>query len=419
MHANVRLDHTLLAVEGEHDVHVMLEIAAPEPPGAADRPPVRVALVLDRSGSMRGEKLAVAKRCAAWLVDRLHSDDELALVDYDDQVRLRAPLAPVRPAALRHALASIHSGGQTNLSGGWLKGLEQLRAAPTDGPRKIILLTDGLANVGIVEREPLAQLSAGARAAGVGTSTIGFGHSFDEDLLGAMADAGGGNYHYAETPDAAPGIFSAELDGLTSVVAQNVSVEIRPRDGVRMLRVLNEFPSVAVPGGVQVELPDAYGGERRRVVFELHVPHLAQHGPVAIADLVLRYVTVGEEIAAHEVAIPVVANAVSAAEAAAVAPDHEVRDEVLVLKAARARDEAIRLADAGEYGSAQLLLREAAGELRRAGLGGEAAELDASAPTLDPATYSPAARKQLHLQSNLRKRQRRRPTTPSRPPDAA
>jgi hypothetical protein len=194
----------------------------------------------------------------------------------------------------------------------------------------------------------------------------------------APADAGGGNAHYAETPDAAPAIFAEELEGLTRVVAQNVSLEIRPQEQVEVLAILNDYPHLAVPGGVQVQLGDGYGGERRRIVFSLHVPQLAELGPVHLADLVLRYVSVGEEIAHLELTIPVTANAVSAAEAAATAPDGEVQEEVLLLKAAQAREEAIRLADVGDFDAAQDTLHAAG------------VEFDVSS-----AAYSPAARKRL------------------------
>src|SRR6266540_759142 len=231
MDANIRLDHSLVALETEQDVHAMLELVAPEPDELDERPPLRLALVLDRSGSMDGPKLDVAKRCAAWLVSRLRDRDELALVDYDDQVRLLAPLGAPHDH-IAHALSHVHAGGSTNLSGGWLKGVEQLRGADAASPRKVLLLTDGLANAGITDRYTLVGLAQEASRTGIGTTTIGFGYGFDEDLLTQMADAAGGNAHYAETPDAAPAIFAEELEGLTQLAAQNVSVEIRPRDDV-------------------------------------------------------------------------------------------------------------------------------------------------------------------------------------------
>ena len=263
-----------------------------------------------------------------------------------------------------------------------MKGLEQLRPAPADGVRKILLLTDGIANVGITDAGTLSQLAATAAGERIGTTTIGIGSDFDEELLTRMADAGGGNAHYAETADAAPAIFTRELDGLTQIAAQNVSIEIRPCAEVQVLGILNEYPHIAVPGGVQVALGDAYAGEKRRVVFELHVPHLAALGPAPVAEIVLRYVSVGAKVEQHEVTIPLAVNLVSADEAAASAPDLEVREEVLVLKAARARDEAIRLADAGEHEQAKRLMSMTESQLRHAGMSEEADALSLELPLL-------------------------------------
>ena len=105
------------------------------------------------------------------------------------QNRLLAPLAPVQEAPLRAAIAGLRPGGSTNLSGGWLRGLEQLRPG---GGGKVLLLTDGVANAGITDPGALAELARSAAREGVGTTTIGFGADFDEQLLTALADAGGG-----------------------------------------------------------------------------------------------------------------------------------------------------------------------------------------------------------------------------------
>jgi Ca-activated chloride channel family protein len=397
MDATVRLEHSVLAVEAEHDLHAMVELSLPELEEREARPPLRVALALDRSGSMAGHKLAVALRCARWLAERLRPVDELALVTFDGHVRLLAPLARVDARHIRAALASVGPGGQTNLSGGWLRGLGELVDAPADGVRKIVLLTDGLTNQGITNREDLVSMARRARNEGVSTSTIGFGEGFDEDLLRDMADAGGGSTYFAATPDDAPGIFERELEGLTKVVAQNVTLEVRPGPDVEVVGVLNDYPSLAVEGGVQVELGDAYAGERRRVVLALRIPHLAALGPCTVAELVLRFTAVGETIEQRTLTIPVVANAVSAAEASRVSPDPDVRAEVLVLRSARARDEAIRLADAGDVDGALGAIEASANELRAGGLTAEADELDGERAALD--SYSATSRKLLNQRS--------------------
>lgn len=410
MKATIRPEFTLLAVEREHRVHCMFELTVPagrRPP----RVPLQIALVIDRSGSMAGAKLDNARRCAAWLGERLAPGDELALIDFDDRVRLRVPRGPVDQARLRAALDALRPGGTTNLSGGWLKGVEQLRAAANGGACKVLLLTDGVANAGITDGEALGALARGAAGEGVGTTTIGFGDDFDEDLLTAMAAAGGGNAHWAETPDAVPAIFAREFDGLARLVAQNVSVEIRPSAEVEVLGVLNEYPQIAVAGGVQVELGDAYGGETRRVVFELQIPHLAELGPVPVAELVLRYAGVGGPVALHESRIPLVVNAVSATEAADAAGDAGVREQVIVLAAARAREEAIRRSDAGDPSGAAHALRAVAGELRRADTAPElAAASTAQAELLEgeavelSAGYTAHQRKRLRYEAHRRHR---------------
>jgi Ca-activated chloride channel family protein len=416
--ANVRFEHQLLAVESEHQVNCMLELLAPAAPQGQARPPLHLALVIDRSGSMAGPKLEVTRECAAFLVRRLAPTDELALIAYDDEVQLLAPLAPVDTDVLLPIIASIQPGGQTNLSGGWLKGVEELGRALAEGSRKVLLLTDGLANVGISDPAALtAMVRKTAESAGAGTTTIGFGEGFDEVLLTAMADAGSGNAHYAPTPDAAPAIFASEFEGLMSLVAQNVSVEIRPSEDVQLLGILNGFPQVAVDGGVQVQLGDAYGEERRRVVFQLHVAELATLGVAKVAEVVLRYVTVGEQVAMHETRIPLTVNLVSADEAAAAEADHEVTEEVVILKAAHAQTQAREHADRGEFEIARKLLSEAADDLRTTAPGSaQADELLATAEMLGenfasmtPAAYEPSARKRMHYQSRTTSERRKKP----------
>src|SRR4051812_31435433 len=158
----------------------MVELTAPAAP-VWERAPLDIALVVDRSGSMGGQKLAAVKACGAYLARRMGAGDRLAVVAYDDAIDLVAPLAPVELHRLLAALGALGPGGSTNLSGGWLKGLEQLRGTQREeAVRRILLLTDGLANVGITEPGALVGLAEQARQAGIGTTTIGVGDDFDE-----------------------------------------------------------------------------------------------------------------------------------------------------------------------------------------------------------------------------------------------
>ena len=367
---------------------------------------------------MAGRKLEVTKACASFLVERLAADDQLAIVTYDNDVQLRSALAPAGPnrASLHQVVAGMWPGSQTNLSGGWLKGIETLSSVDETTTRRVLLLTDGQANVGITDAAQLAVMAGASAGDGIGTTTIGFGDGFDEDLLAAMADAGRGGAHFAETPDDAPGIFAAEFADLVTLVGQNVSVEIRPAwEDVAVLHVLNQFPQVPVAGGVQIQLGDAYGDERRRVVFSLHVPTLAELGVKTVAEVIVRYVSVGATIEAHTLTLPITVNLVSADEAAAQSADTEVTEEVVVLLGARAQEEARELADRGDFEGAKERLSTAAAELRKTAEGSARAdELLAQAETftarsmdLDPMTYLLERKKMTYENRLLRERKQR------------
>ncbi len=415
MYSSIRVDHSLLAVESEHRVHAMLEVTAPDVEGV-ERPALHLALVIDRSGSMNGPKLEGAKQAARFLVDRLGTDDSLALVTFDDQVSLLAPAAAPDRDRMRAVIESIDLGGMTNLSGGWLKGAEELRRVSGDGSRRILLLTDGHANRGITDPDQLTGVVSGIRSEEISTTTIGFGRDFDEVLLTAMADAGGGNGYFAEGPDDAPGIFDEEFEGLATVAAQNVSVEIAPISDVKFVGVLNEYPMVPMATGIQVQLGDFYGGELRRVVFEFAIPNVADLGQKRIADVVLRYTTTGDPVEMHEVTIPVHVNVVEADEAIGAEADREVVDEVLILKAAEDRKRASDLADMGRYDDAADILdvrtrrmqESMPGSTRAAEMAIEADEMRHSTERMRRREYDLYDKKRMHYESQRNRRSKPR-----------
>ena len=190
MKAEVRLDHQLLAFEGEHDVYAMLEITVPKG-SDTERAPLHLALVIDNSGSMADGRLDAAKEAAKYLARRLQPIDQLAVVTYNDRVKLVRSLAPVDAAVFDAQIDAISAGGSTNLSGGWLKGIEEVGRATGEGIRRVLLLTDGHANSGVVDPAALVGIAAGTKSQ-CSTTTIGFGEGFDEDLLTSIADSSGG-----------------------------------------------------------------------------------------------------------------------------------------------------------------------------------------------------------------------------------
>lgn len=373
----VKLDRTLVAVEVDQTVHMMLELGAPPAP-VATRRPIDVVAVIDRSGSMGGEPLAAVLAATSLLARLLGSDDRLGVVTFDDQVDLVLPLGHHSADSTDQVLRQVHSGGSTNLSGGWLKGMEVLSAhGRPDAAKRVLVLTDGQANVGLTDPDVLCSLTGSARAQSITTTMVGFGDGYDERLIAAMADAGGGNDYWCAGADNAAKVFADEFQGLMSVVAQNISVEIRPTDPSAGFAVLNEFPITQVPGGMQIALGDAYGDEQRRVVAVFEVKAIAAPGPWQVAELVIRWASTVGEVALHTVTVPVMVGAGEAALADAVQPDPEVIEQVNVLKVAKLRKEAFEAERQGRRSDAVKALRKAAPAMRQtAASPSEIAELD-------------------------------------------
>lgn len=397
---------------GAHVVRALLRIEA-QPRTDQARVPLNLSIVLDRSGSMSGAKLAAAREAAALLVRRLWPEDVVSVVAYDDQVTTIAP--PATGAAqfgLARHIEAIQSGGTTNLSGGWLRGRELIgQNLRQDGVNRVLLLTDGLANVGIVDPDGLTGMCAAARRVGITTTTIGFGADYDEHLLRAMADAGGGNTYYIEQPDQAPGIFDEEIQGLLSLTAQNLAVTVSPAAAASVTAVHHDYTRVREADGVRLELGDLYAREPRSLLVEFLVQSPPTSAPgaeelVATMFVTGQVITASGDVEHREIRLPIT---FSPAEGPRVDP--EVRREMMLVRTARARQEALVRRARGDFDGASTMLRELAAKLERGWgddpeLAEEAADLRAMAAKFQARRVSELDAKYLYQRSyeNLRSR---------------
>lgn len=271
---------------------VMIKIVAPPAPVSGQpRPAVDLAFVIDRSGSMSGSPIDLARRATSHAVGLLDERDRAALVVYDDRVDLVHRLSPMHPhgrTELRMALARVVPGGSTDLCAGWLSGCRELAAyqALSSGERvnRAILLTDGLANQGITSPFEIFEHASELRKRGITTTTLGMGHDFDEPLLSGMAEAGGGNFAYVDSASQLQRTFERELGRLTNLTATNLNLRIHVPEGVYG-ELINPFPVDRSGHRFDISIDDLSSEDQVSLIFEVSGSSLpiGAHLPFALS----------------------------------------------------------------------------------------------------------------------------------------
>jgi Ca-activated chloride channel homolog len=260
---NIQTDRALVPAGATVVRYLVVTVTAPSRPRRAERPSVHIALVLDRSGSMGGRKLDLAKKAVGHAVQLLNERDRLAVVCYDDQIEtlLGATAASAEAKTLAvERLRAIDARGSTDLCGGWLRGAQELEsgapASNDDVIRRVLLLSDGLANVGETNPAALAQHATPLLARGITTSTFGLGADFDEELMSNLSASGGGHFYFIEKPVQISDFFLSEIGEALEVVARDARVVIAGAPGIE-ISCLNEFPVERRSGGdVSIRLGD-------------------------------------------------------------------------------------------------------------------------------------------------------------------
>lgn len=365
---SVRPDRHLIRPNAHSKRFLLARITAPRATTERARRPVNLAIVLDRSGSMSGEKLSVAKNAVEQAIARLQPDDRFSVVVYDDKVDVVIESTNASGEARRGAierLRTIDARGSTNLAEGWLRGCEQVASHISEGGvNRCLLLTDGLANIGITDPDQLSVHAEELRARGVSTSTFGVGNDFDERLLQRLADAGGGHFYYiADAPQIRDAITS-EVGETLEVVARDVTLEITARDDIR----IEPISPYAVTGGgnrTAVALGDLGSEQVVEVVLRLSFPYgLPGRETGAIVALKDRDGIFGPGGAGETEPIRLTWAYADDLANDAQPRDRDVDRAVARLFAARARQEAVQRNRTGDYPGAQRILDATARRIR-------------------------------------------------------
>jgi Ca-activated chloride channel family protein len=223
---------------------VLIKITAPPAPLNAPRPALNLGLVLDRSGSMAAaKKIDFAREAAAFAVQQLLPTDRVSVTIFDDLVETIVPNDRAeKKDRILSAIRGVFPRNSTNLHGGWKEGAKQVGTNLLKGGlNRVILLSDGLANVGETGPDMIAaDVHRSAREL-VSTTTLGLGDEYNEDLLEAMARSGDGNYFYVEHSRQLADIFQTELKGLMATFGSAVQLGFEPQPGVVVADVLNDF----------------------------------------------------------------------------------------------------------------------------------------------------------------------------------
>ncbi|WP_438482062.1 vWA domain-containing protein [Oleiharenicola lentus] len=334
-------------------------------PRRESRPPVNLALVIDRSGSMAGDKIAQAREAALEAVRQLAPDDIVALIAYDTSVQTLVPAQRVGDGrGLEYAIRSLEARGNTALYGGVTRGADEIRKHIEDARyiNRVILLSDGMANVGPSSPDELGRLGASLMKEGITVSTIGLGLGFNEDLMARLASRSDGNTYFVQNSDDLPSIFARELGDVLNVVARRVVVEIEFPEGVRPINFVGR-DGVIRGQRAELSLSQIYGGQQKFALIEVEVSPGKNGREREIASAKISYenaltqqsasISAKRNVKFSEKSEVVVASA-----------NHQVQADYAANSLAVAKEKAIELVDAGRRDEAGALLKARAQEFK-------------------------------------------------------
>lgn len=400
----LRANRSVVSAESPEKTVVEVTITAPREPVSTNRQPLNLALALDRSGSMGGDKLENAKRAVTAALNTLEERDGVALVIYDHEIEALSRSGPAdaeRKAQIERLLRQIHARGSTNLCGGYLRGAQEASGGAREGViSRVLLLSDGLANVGETNLDAIIEHARELRIRGISTSTLGVGADFDEDLLRGMAEAGGGHYFFAQGARDIPRFLQQEFGELVTVVAREASLTLRSFRGAD-LELLGDLQSENREGAVYASLGDISSGETCRLYLAVTLPPSA---PADTLPVMAELTYAGAGARSNRASAEIEFRYAAAIEAAETAVDQDIEREANGIRAAAAKLRALWLDREGNRDQARAVLYDclaAAAPMMMAedaqALRDIAADLEGAAPV------DPIARK-MHVMSSYARR---------------
>ena len=362
----IELDRTVLPARTTGRAVVKVCFDGLRLPRAEARPPVNLAIVIDRSGSMEGEKLARAREAALEALGRLAPDDILSVVIYDTDVQTLVPAQCVgNGRSIAAAIRGIRAGGSTALFGGVSQGASEVRKHIEDRRyiHRVILLSDGLANVGPQSPEELGRLGAALVKEGISVTTVGLGLGFNEDLMTRLAQRSDGNTYFVESSDDLPRIFAGELGDVLNVIARRVVVEVEFPEGVRPLNFVGRDGLIR-GRKAELTLNQLYGGQEKFALIEVEVAPCQAGAEIEIASARLSY----ENALTQKTTVVRTQRTVSFSESretVVASANKKVQNDYAVNVIAVTKDKAIELVDANRREDAAKELRVKAAELKK------------------------------------------------------
>ncbi len=384
---DAELGQSVLPLRKSGKVYLRLSLKGTPITRNEHRSPVNVALVLDRSGSMKGKRIAAAKDAAEVALQRLAPDDVVALVAYNHEVDvLQRAMRLGDDHGLNSKIRGLDASGRTALHAGVVTGAKEVkRYLAANRVNRVILLSDGLANVGPATPRELAALGRRLGSEGISVTTIGLGLDYDEDLMQRLAGASDGNHAFVEDAEDLAGIFNAEFGDALSISAQDIEIIIECRVGFKPVRVLGREATIE-GNRIRMKLNQLQGANERYFVVELNAPEVrTTPGNAEVASVSVNYLDLASG-SRRQTEARATGRFSGSAEEIEKSVNKAVMTQVTTQIAIETSEKAVELRDKGDISGARKLLEGNAAYLKNArGLYGSG-----------PGAASPAAVKELH-----------------------